>query len=70
MSKYPDKLYLIIDKNDEIVLDSQNRPTIYRSIEQLIKYNYKFRHNERVVVYNNEYINDIDDEILATKGDM
>ena len=54
------KLYFIVYKTKsntywEYVLDSQLRPTMYRSIDQLKKYLYKFKNTEdkeyRVVEY-------------------
>ena len=51
MAKFKDKLYFIVKKNSEgnweYALDSQLRPTYYKSLEQLKKYSYKFTRGER-----------------------
>lgn len=51
MAKFKDKLYFIVKKdsegNWEYSLDSQLRPTCYKSLEQLKKYSYKFTRGER-----------------------
>lgn len=56
-SNKPQFLFLIVDKNNEIILDSQRRPTIYRSEKQLETYRYKFKDTDKVIVYS------IDDEL-------
>lgn len=50
------KLYFVVYQNSknewEFALDSQRRPTMYRSIEQLKKYLYKYKDEKyRVVEY-------------------
>lgn len=50
----PQLLFLIVDKDNQIVLDSQRRPTIYRSEEQLKRYKYKFKNTDKICIYNIE----------------
>lgn len=50
------KVYFIVYQNSqnewEFALDSQRRPTMYRSIEQLKKYLYKYKNEKyRIVEY-------------------
>lgn len=51
------KLYFVVcwdnkQQNWQYVLDSQRRPTMYQSIEQLKKYLYKYKNKDyRVVEY-------------------
>lgn len=51
MAKFKDKLYFIVEKdsegNWEYALDSQLRPTMYRTLEQLKKNSYKFTRGKR-----------------------
>lgn len=52
MAKFKDRLFFIVTRwNDtdewEYALDSQLRPTCYKSLEQLKKYSYKFTRGER-----------------------
>ena len=64
----PNKIYIVIDKNNEIVLDSQRRPTMYRSFAQLTKYLYKLKDTDKVIVYGKDEIltkYEIENEILC-----
>lgn len=49
-----DKIYFIVIQNSkgewEYVKDSQLRPTMYRDIQQVKKYAYKFRHGDYKIV--------------------
>lgn len=50
------KIFFVVKKNQngiyEYVLDSQLRPTMYRSFEQLKKYAYKFKNGDyRIAEY-------------------
>lgn len=48
------KLYFIVYRNSkgewEYELDSQRRPTMYKDIQQIKKYAYKFNHKECSIV--------------------
>lgn len=63
-SKVSDYLYLVMKCNGngqyEYVLDSQNRPTIYRNMKQLQKYAYKYRNQKYIKIA--RYV--IDDVIM------